>query len=104
VSNLNAHTNNLYHITQQLGDQMRRNRIIAAGGAASALAATQIRYNDQPGKMTVGLGTGYYDSGAAFAAGIGGTSENGHWRVNMAVTYAPQAGKVGAGGGVSYSW
>ena len=104
VSGLSNHTSNLYQIVGKLDQQIAQNRRIAAGGVASAIAISQVRYNDQPGKVTLGLGTGFYDGGYAFAVGVGATSEDGHWRINSSGSFAPQVSKFGFGAGASYSW
>ena len=101
--NSNAITN-LFRAQQMLSQQVETNRKIAASGAASAIAAAQIRYPDAPGRLTVGVGGGLYDKASAFAVGVGGTSANGRWRYNGAVTYAPQTRNVGVGVGLSFTW
>lgn len=104
LTSLGNQVSNLATATRQVAEQVDKNRKIAAGGVAGAIASSQVRYDDRPGKASLGLGGGFYDGQGAFAVGFGATSENGRWRVNASVNYAPGIQKLGAGGGVSFSW
>lgn len=104
VSNLGSQVSNLATITSQLNQQVQKNRRIASAGVAGAIASSQVRYDDRPGKISLGFGGGHYDNQGAFAIGVGATSEDGRWRLNATVNYAPGVNKVGAGAGVSLSW
>jgi len=96
--------NNLNAVASNLQNQIYENRDIAAGGVASAMAMGQIRYKDQPGSQSIGIGGGFYDRQGAVALGYGFTSADGAWRGNASVSYAPGVNKVGAGAGLSFSW
>jgi autotransporter adhesin len=105
LTSLGAQVSNLTAVTQQMQQQIAKNRNLAMGGVASAMAISQIRYDDRPGKTTLGVGVGRDGGQTGFAVGLGATSENGRWRLNGAVSYSPGASRmVGGGGGVSYSW
>ncbi|WP_254492768.1 Vomp family autotransporter [Bartonella sp. B1099] len=69
----------------------------ARQGAAIGLAVSNLRYNDTPGKLSVGFGTGLWRSQSAFAFGAGYTSENGNIRSNVSVTTSGGHWGVGAG-------
>ncbi|UNF48784.1 Vomp family autotransporter [Bartonella krasnovii] len=69
----------------------------ARQAAAIGLAVSNLRYNDTPGKLSVGFGTGLWRSQSAFAFGAGYTSENGNIRSNVSVTTSGGHWGVGAG-------
>ncbi|WP_455475851.1 Vomp family autotransporter [Bartonella sp. B17] len=69
----------------------------ARQAAAIGLAVSNLRYNDAPGKLSVGFGTGVWRSQSAFALGAGYTSENGGIRSNVSITSSGGHWGVGAG-------
>lgn len=69
----------------------------ARQAAAIGLAVSNLRYNDTPGKLSVGFGTGLWRSQSAFAFGAGYTSEKGNIRSNVSVTTSGGHWGVGAG-------
>ncbi|WP_375666157.1 Vomp family autotransporter [Bartonella sp. TT121SHDZB] len=69
----------------------------ARQAAAIGLAVSNLRYNDTPGKLSVGFGTGLWRSQSAFAFGAGYTSENGKYRSNISATTSGGHWGVGAG-------
>ncbi|WP_142417221.1 Vomp family autotransporter [Bartonella massiliensis] len=69
----------------------------ARQAAAIGLAVSNLRYNDTPGKLSVGFGTGLWRSQSAFAFGAGYTSENGKFRSNVSATTSGGHWGVGAG-------
>ncbi|WP_019220757.1 Vomp family autotransporter [Bartonella senegalensis] len=69
----------------------------ARQAAAIGLAVANLRYNDTPGKLSVGFGTGLWRSQSAFAFGAGYTSEKGNIRSNVSVTTSGGHWGVGAG-------
>ncbi|WP_254473489.1 Vomp family autotransporter [Bartonella sp. B1098] len=69
----------------------------ARQAAAIGLAVSNLRYNDTPGKLSVGFGTGLWRSQSAFAFGAGYTSEKGDIRSNVSVTTSGGHWGVGAG-------
>jgi autotransporter adhesin len=101
---LTSMQNNLNSVTAALQHQITKNRNIAAGGAASAFAMSQMRFNDRPGSQSLGMGGGFYDGQGAMAVGYGFTSEDGAWRGNASLSYTPGVNKLGVAGGITYSW
>ncbi|MET3589996.1 autotransporter adhesin [Bartonella silvatica] len=71
----------------------------ARQAAAIGIAASSLRYNDTPGKLSVALGSGIWLSQSAFAVGVGYTSEDGNIRSNLSVTSS--GGHWGVGVGLS---
>ncbi|MBB4076023.1 autotransporter adhesin [Bartonella fuyuanensis] len=69
----------------------------ARQAAAIGLAVSNLRYNDIPGKLSIGFGTGLWRSQSAFAFGAGYTSEKGNIRSNVSVTTSGSHWGVGAG-------
>ncbi len=69
----------------------------ARQAAAIGLAVSNLRYNDTPGKLSVGFGAGIWRSQSAFALGAGYTSESGGVRSNLSVTNSGGHWGVGAG-------
>ncbi|WP_404978413.1 Vomp family autotransporter [Bartonella sp. ML70XJBT.G] len=69
----------------------------ARQAAAIGLAVANLRYNDTPGKLSVGFGSGLWRSQSAFAFGAGYTSEKGDIRSNVSVTTSGGHWGVGAG-------
>ncbi|EJF76196.1 hypothetical protein ME7_01185 [Bartonella birtlesii LL-WM9] len=69
----------------------------ARQAAAIGLAVSNLRYNDTPGKLSVGFGSGLWRSQSAFAFGAGYTSEKGNIRSNVSVTTSGGHWGVGAG-------
>ena len=74
----------------------------ARQAAAIGLAASSLRYDDRPGKLSAAIGGGAWRGEGAFAAGLGYTSENQRIRLNVAATNAGH--HWGMGGGVSYTF
>lgn len=83
----------------QLSGEIGEVRGEARQAAAIGLAASSLRFDDRPGKLSVALGGGIWRSEAALAFGAGYTSENGRMRANLTGTAA--GGHVGVGAGVS---
>ncbi|EJF83318.1 Vomp family autotransporter [Bartonella rattimassiliensis] len=69
----------------------------ARQAAAIGLAVSNLRYNDTPGKLSVGFGTGLWRSQSAVAFGAGYTSENGKYRSNISATTSGGHWGIGAG-------
>ena len=66
-----------------LGNRINNVRNEERGGVALAMAAGQIRYDDQPGKVSVGGGVGAFEDQGGAALGIGFTSPGGRVRGNI---------------------
>ncbi|MDX7950023.1 YadA-like family protein [Lichenihabitans sp. Uapishka_5] len=94
ISNLQALT----------GREIASARRDAAGGTALALAATGLRYDDRPGKFSVGGATAYYNGQVGLAFGVAGTSETGRVRVNAAISAAPTIDHPDVGGVIGASF
>jgi len=99
VNQLNAGLTNLQ-------DQISGNLNKAYAGTAAAMAAAGLCYDDRRGKFSAAAATGYYHGQVGVAMGLGGTSENGRWRVNGGTPLAPTLSKpdFGAVGGVSHTF
>jgi autotransporter adhesin len=104
-SALSALDTNSTNITE-LQNTVATNQLAANAGIAAAMSATGLRYDERPGRLTTAAAVSYYEGQTGFAAGIGGTSNDGHWRINAAGTFSPSNTSVGGGfvGGLSYSW
>jgi autotransporter adhesin len=89
-----------------LENQIAGNLNKAYAGTAAAMAAAGLRFDDRAGKYSAAAATGYYHGQLGVAVGMGGTSENGRWRVNGGVTISPTLSKpdFGAVMGVSHTF
>ena len=70
------------------------NRDEARAGTALSLAASGLRYNEQPGKLSLAAGGGEYKGQSGLAVGLGYTFDT-TLRFNAALSTAPQRGDVG---------
>ena len=95
-----ARISNLKALTDRNIASARRD---AAGGTALALAATGLRYDDRPGKISIGGATAYYNGQAGIAFGVAATSETGRVRVNAAISASPTIDHPDVGGVVGAS-
>ncbi|MHC5307808.1 YadA-like family protein, partial [Bartonella sp. LJL80] len=73
----------------------------ARQAAAIGLAASSLRFDDNPGKVSVAFGSGFWRSEGAVAMGAGYTSEDGKIRSNLSATSA--GGNWGVGAGLSFT-
>jgi trimeric autotransporter adhesin len=89
-----------------LQNQVSTNYKKANAGISAAMAATALRYDDRPGKISTAAGIAAYHHQVGFAGGIGWTSENQKWRANIAATFSMTQHKpdVGVIGGLAYTW
>lgn len=69
--------------------------------AAIGLAAASLRYDDNPGKLSVAAGGGFWRGQSAFAFGAGYTNEDSTIRANVSGTTS--GGRVGFGAGLSFT-
>lgn len=83
----------------QLSGEIGEVRGEARQAAAIGLAAASLRFDSQPGKLSVAFGGGFWRSEGALAFGAGYTSEDGRVRANLTGTAA--GGHLGAGAGLS---
>ena len=70
--------------------------------SADALAATGLRYDDRPGKLSVAGGFGHYKGETGLAVGLGYTATN-VFRLNVGVSGVPNQGNIGAFGGAAWT-
>ena len=81
-----------------LTSSVRDAKNIAKSAGAIGMAASQIRYDDRPGRLSLGVGGGAYEGHGAVAAGLGYTSPDQLWRANVAGSVATGSrAAVGAG-------
>ena len=80
-------------LSQQIGEVQKEARQAAAIG----LAASSLRYDDRPGKLSASMGGGMWKGYAAGAMGLGYTSENQRVRANVSATTTGDNWGVGAG-------
>lgn len=85
-----------------LQNQIDGDRREARGGTALALAATGLRYDDRPGKLSVAGGFGNYKGETGLAMGLGYTATNA-FRLNVGVSGVPNQGNVGVVGGAAWT-
>jgi trimeric autotransporter adhesin len=104
LSAVDTALSNLGAVTTELQNQINENREIAAGGIAGALAASQLRYNNVPGRLALSVGSGFYDGQGAMAVGAGITTSDNRWQMNGVLSYAPGVDKAGAAAGASYNF
>jgi len=73
----------------------------ARQAAAIGLAASSLRFDSAPGKISVAMGGGVWRDQAAVAFGAGYTSETGKVRANL--SGVASGGEVGVGAGMSFT-
>lgn len=83
----------------QLASDISAVSIEAKQAAAIGLAASSLRFNDTPGKLSLAAGGGFWQGEGALAVGLGYTSDNGDVRMNL--TGVTSGGHIGVGGGFS---
>ena len=66
-----------------VNDRVTNVRNEERGGVALAMATGQVRYDDQPGKISIGGGVGVFEDQGGAALGIGFTSPNARVRGNI---------------------
>ncbi|MGN8120017.1 hypothetical protein, partial [Labrys sp. 22185] len=69
-----------------LQSQVSNNLKEARQGISQAMAASALRYDDRPGKVSAAAGMAVYHRQVGLAAGLGWTSEDAKWRANIAGT------------------
>ncbi len=77
-----------------LQNQINDNRWEARGGVALALAASGLRYDDRPGKLSVAGSFGNFKGESGLAFGVGYAATN-RLRFNASVSGVPSQGSVG---------
>lgn len=94
VERANNYTNMKFEALNYSIENVRKE---AKQAAAIGLAVSNLRYNDTPGKLSVGFGSGLWRSQSAFAFGAGYTSESGSMRSNLSITTSGGHWGIGAG-------
>ena len=90
-----------FDMTRDIG----RYRTEAQRGTAVALAATGMRFDDRPGRTSMGAAVSTFRGETGVAMGIGHTSSNQRLRYNAAVSFSPNGGSnVGAVAGATFSF
>lgn len=85
-----------------LQSQVTHNQREARSGVASALAASNLHYDQRPGKASVALAYGNFKGQSALAGGFGYAVTE-RWRVNASFTASPDQGDFGAAVGTSWT-
>lgn len=99
VGQANRYTDEqLSKLTGQVDDVRKEARQAAALG----LAASSLRYDDRPGKVSAAVGGGAWGGQGAFALGLGYTAES--QRVRLNVSAASTGGRWGVGAGASFTF
>ncbi|WP_034460165.1 Vomp family autotransporter [Bartonella koehlerae] len=94
VERANNYTNMKFEVLNYSIENVRKE---AKQAAAIGLAVSSLRYNDTPGKLSAGFGSGLWRSQSAFAFGASYTSESGSIRSNVSVTTSGGHWGIGAG-------
>ncbi|WP_343717803.1 YadA-like family protein, partial [Inquilinus sp.] len=93
--------NQLNDAFDSLNGKIKQARRDAWRGAAIGIAASSLRYDDRPGKLSASVGGGMWHDQGALALGLGYTAESGWFRVNASAIQSE--GDWGAGVGVSFT-
>jgi hypothetical protein len=102
VTSLGTRVTTLESRIGNFSQDIRRIDRLAGRGTAIALSAASIPQMADGQNIAVGVGFGTYDGRTAFSAAIlGRISDNAQFRLNAGTT---GAGKVGAGGGITFGW
>lgn len=80
-------------LSQQIGDVQKEARQAAAIG----LAASSLRYDERPGKLSAAVGGGVWKGYAAGSMGLGYTSKDQNVRANVSATTTGDSWGIGAG-------
>jgi autotransporter adhesin len=101
-NSLNAFNNSLSNLQGQISQNVK----LANAGTAVALAASGLRYDDRPGKISTAIGASGYSGQGGIAGGFGWTSLDGQWRANLGASFSPTiyGAGVGVNGAVSFTW
>ena len=76
-------------------------RDIAIAAGALSMAASQLRFDDRPGKISLAAGGAGFHGQGAFAVGMGYTSPDQLWRANVSGSFSD--GEAAFGGGLSFT-
>ena len=100
----NQAVNNLAALTNGLQGQISANKQAARAGTAAAMALGMIRYDDRPGKLSLGIAGAAYGGQSGIAFGAGYTSEDMRLRASLGGTFAPTNPDQDFGVGGSLTW
>jgi autotransporter adhesin len=85
-----------------LQGQVNGNLTEARAGTALAMAASGLRYDDRPGKLSVASGVGTFKGLSGLAFGLGYTYDT-RLRFNIAISGVPDQNDYGAVAGASWT-
>jgi autotransporter adhesin len=85
-----------------LQSQVDTNQREARSGVALALAASNLHYDQRPGKASVAVAFGNFKGQSGLAGGLGYAVSD-RWRVNASFTASPDHGDFGAAIGTSWT-
>jgi trimeric autotransporter adhesin len=85
-----------------LQGQINTNLVQANAGTALAMAASGLRYDDRPGKLSASGGFGNYKGLTGLAIGLGYAYDN-RLRFNVSVSGVPNQSDYGVTGGASWT-
>jgi autotransporter adhesin len=102
ISSLQAQANSLQSQIGNLQSQVTYNLREARSGIASALAASNLHYDQRPGKASVALAAGNFRGQSALAGGLGYAVSD-RWRVNASFSTSTYQGDFGAAVGSSWT-
>jgi autotransporter adhesin len=86
----------------RLGVAVDEARSIAIAAGALSMAASQIRFDERPGKVSVGVAGGLFHDQGAVAVGLGYTAPSQWWRANVSGSFAG-SDERSVGAGVSFT-
>ena len=102
VGQLSSMTSGFQSQFAGLQSQVIYNQREARSGVASALAASNLHYDQRPGKASFAVAFGNFKGQSALAGGFGYAVSD-RWRVNASFTASPDQGDFGAAVGTSWT-
>jgi autotransporter adhesin len=102
VSQLQSVAAGIESQAENLQSQVNNNRREARAGIALALAASSLRYDDRPGKISIGTGLGNFRGETGLAAGIGYAATE-RLRFNISARATPATSDWGVAAGASFT-
>lgn len=88
----------------QLGGEIASTKREMRAGVSGAMAMAAMRYDNQPGKVTITGGFGSFGGMQSVSAGLGFVSQDGRWRMNAGISQNFGSDtNVGVNMGVSYT-
>jgi autotransporter adhesin len=102
-SRISELTNDSHQQFSALSGEISKTRQESRAGIAGAMAASALRYDPRPGKLSIAGGMGGFKSTTSIATGIGYTSLDGDWRINAAVAHSFQTNDTNWNIGASFT-